>query len=136
MITPRSNHQPLVSLWIAPVFNQNDGRIARARAEIDQAARRYQALRQEIRLQVQESHTRYMGAWEEYTLWDRDVLSVLDRASDGCRTLLVAYFMEQRSYSEIAEEHGQPVGTVKSRLFRCLDAARVAVGGRGAARGE
>ena len=61
---------------------------------------------------------------------------VLDRASDGCRTLLVAYFMEQRSYAEIAEEHGQPVGTVKSRLFRCLDAARVAVSGRGAARGE
>ena len=61
---------------------------------------------------------------------------VLDRASGHCRELLVAYFMEQRSYAEIAEETGQPVGTVKSRLFRCLDAARVAVGGRGAARGE
>jgi RNA polymerase sigma factor (sigma-70 family) len=61
---------------------------------------------------------------------------VLDRASESCRGLLVAYFMEQRSYSEIAEETGQPVGTVKSRLFRCLDAARVAVGGRGASRDE
>ena len=61
---------------------------------------------------------------------------VLDRASESCRNLLVAYFMEQRNYAEIAEETGQPVGTVKSRVFRCLDAARVAVGGRGAARGE
>ena len=61
---------------------------------------------------------------------------VLDRASETCRGFLVAYFMEQRSYAEIAEEFGQPVGTVKSRIFRCLDAARVAVGGRGAARGE
>jgi len=61
---------------------------------------------------------------------------VLDRASDDCRALLVAYFMEQRNYAEIAEENGQPVGTVKSRLFRCLDAARVAIGGRGSARGE
>ena len=61
---------------------------------------------------------------------------VLDRATDSCRELLVAYFMEQRNYGEIAEETGQPVGTVKSRIFRCLDAARVAVGGRGSARGE
>lgn len=61
---------------------------------------------------------------------------VLDRASEGCRELLVAYFMEQRNYSEIAEENGQPVGTIKSRVFRCLDAARVAVGGRGASRGD
>ena len=61
---------------------------------------------------------------------------VLDRASAGCRELLVAYFMEQRNYLEIAEENGQPIGTIKSRIFRCLDSARVAVGGRGASRGD
>ena len=46
---------------------------------------------------------------------------VFDHASDECRRLLRAYFYEQRSYSEIASEAGIPIGTVKSRLARCLD---------------
>jgi len=60
---------------------------------------------------------------------------VLERAGETCRELLTAYFLDQQSYAEISEATGQPLGTLKSRLFRCLDGARVALAGRGAARG-
>ena len=60
---------------------------------------------------------------------DEDVISrqmarqVLDHASEGCRQLFRAYYYEQRNYEEIAAAQGLPVGTVKSRLARCLDSA-------------
>jgi RNA polymerase sigma factor (sigma-70 family) len=47
----------------------------------------------------------------------------LSRASDGCKALLARYFLEECSYEEIAAEMGLPVGTVKSRLHRCLQTA-------------
>jgi RNA polymerase sigma-70 factor, ECF subfamily len=56
---------------------------------------------------------------------------VLDAASDDCRGLIRAYFFEDRSYAEIATSMGIPLGTVKSRLFRCLEAAHRAVQGSG-----
>ncbi len=59
---------------------------------------------------------------------------VLDRASDECRALIRAYFFEQRSYAEIAASLGVPIGTVKSRLARCLEAVHRAIGGRRAGR--
>jgi RNA polymerase sigma factor (sigma-70 family) len=55
---------------------------------------------------------------------------VLELATDDCRRLIVAYFMEGRSYEEIATEHEAPIGTVKSRLFRCLEAAHRAISKR------
>jgi RNA polymerase sigma-70 factor (ECF subfamily) len=48
---------------------------------------------------------------------------VLELATDDCRRLIVAYFLEGRAYEEIAAERDVPIGTVKSRLFRCLEAA-------------
>lgn len=55
------------------------------------------------------------------------VRRVLDLASEECRRLFHAYFFEERSYNEIAEEQAVPVGTVKSRLFRCLETAHRSV---------
>lgn len=49
---------------------------------------------------------------------------ILEHCSDDCRQLLKAYFFEQRSYEEIAQQMGVPVGTVKSRLSRCLEKAQ------------
>jgi RNA polymerase sigma factor (sigma-70 family) len=48
---------------------------------------------------------------------------VIDLASDDCRELIRCYFFEDLSYGEIAMRRGIPVGTAKSRLFRCLEAA-------------
>jgi RNA polymerase sigma-70 factor (ECF subfamily) len=52
------------------------------------------------------------------------VRRVLDEASEDCRELMRAYFLEEKGYDEIAVEFSIPVGTVKSRLNRCLDCAR------------
>jgi DNA-directed RNA polymerase specialized sigma24 family protein len=45
----------------------------------------------------------------------------LELSSDECGGLIRAYFLEERTYGEIAQDSGNPVGTVKSRLFRCLE---------------
>jgi RNA polymerase sigma-70 factor (ECF subfamily) len=52
------------------------------------------------------------------------VRRVLDGASEECSLLMRLYFLEGKSYEEIAGELVVPVGTVKSRLSRCLDAAQ------------
>lgn len=60
----------------------------------------------------------------EQTVFYRQMArQVLDWSSDDCRELIRAYFFEQESYREIARQLQVPVGTVKSRLFRCLESA-------------
>jgi RNA polymerase sigma factor (sigma-70 family) len=54
----------------------------------------------------------------------------LARASQECRQLLRAYFIEELDYEEIARRSGVPSGTVKSRLMRCLESAHRALTGR------
>ena len=44
----------------------------------------------------------------------------LDMASPDCRRLFRDYFYKKHTYRELAEDMGVPVGTVNSRLFRCL----------------
>jgi RNA polymerase sigma factor (sigma-70 family) len=48
---------------------------------------------------------------------------ILDLSSKECRELFRLHFFEARSHQEIAAILDVPVGTVKSRLFRCLEAA-------------
>jgi RNA polymerase sigma factor (sigma-70 family) len=68
------------------------------------------------------------GPGAEESLHSRQLVRrVLSQASDGCRDLLLAYFYEQRSYAEISAALGVPVGTVKSRLVRCLEKAHRAI---------
>lgn len=51
------------------------------------------------------------------------VRHAMDAASKECRDLLRSYFLRDQTYAEIAAEKGLPVGTVKSRIFRCLKRA-------------
>jgi RNA polymerase sigma factor (sigma-70 family) len=61
---------------------------------------------------------------------------VLEQASGDCRRLFLEFFYERRTHDEIAAGLGVPVGTVKSRLSRCLDAShRMIHGGRGSRTG-
>ena len=60
----------------------------------------------------------------------------IDQATDGCRRLIQAYFFEQKGYAEISAAWGVPVGTVKSRLARCLDSLHRALGGGRSGRGR
>lgn len=52
-----------------PILNQNNGRIARAKAELEQATRQYETVRQTITLQVKEAYTQYRSAHEEFESW-------------------------------------------------------------------
>ena len=61
-----------------PIFNQNQGQIARAKAELEQAARQYTALRQNIILQVRQAYTRYVSKYEEFDLWSSDIIPSLE----------------------------------------------------------
>ena len=49
---------------------------------------------------------------------------VMGLASPDCRQLIGLYYLQSRSHLEIAAELGTPPGTVKSRLFRCLESVR------------
>jgi cobalt-zinc-cadmium efflux system outer membrane protein len=60
-----------------PIFNRSDGKIARAEAELEQAARQYEAIRQNIILQVQQAHTQYVSAHEQFQLWSSDIIPSL-----------------------------------------------------------
>lgn len=64
-----------------PVFNQNNGRIARAKAEMEQAARQYESARQSILLQVREAYTQYVAAHEEHDLWYGKIVPSLEQAA-------------------------------------------------------
>jgi cobalt-zinc-cadmium efflux system outer membrane protein len=61
-----------------PIFNQNQGQIARTKAELEQAARQYEALRQDIILQVRQAFTRYVSEYEEFELWSSDIIPSLE----------------------------------------------------------
>ncbi len=73
-----------------PVFNQNNGNIARAEAELEQAARQYQAVRQKIALQVQEAHTQYVSAYGQLELWRSDIVPSLDKAVERAQKSFAA----------------------------------------------
>jgi RNA polymerase sigma factor (sigma-70 family) len=55
------------------------------------------------------------------------VRRIFDQISDPCRELIRLYFLEDRNYEEIAGCLSLPAGTIKSRLFRCLQAAHKAL---------
>lgn len=59
---------------------------------------------------------------------------ILQAATPECRELILAYFFEQRDYEEIASSTNAPVGTVKSKLFRCLEGANRAMRRSGSTR--
>jgi cobalt-zinc-cadmium efflux system outer membrane protein len=60
-----------------PIFNQNQGQIARAKAQLEQATRQYRALRQDIILHVRQAYTRYVSAYEQFDLWNGEIIPSL-----------------------------------------------------------
>lgn len=66
---------------------------------------------------------------EELVLADRIVKMVLEKMPEGCRGLFYSLFYQELSHTEIAGRLGVPLGTVKSRLHRCLQRARELITG-------
>lgn len=73
-----------------PVLNQNNGGIARARAELEHAARQYEAVRQNIILQVRQAYTEYVSAHEEFELWNDHIVPSLEKAFEQTQKSLAA----------------------------------------------
>jgi cobalt-zinc-cadmium efflux system outer membrane protein len=68
-----------------PIFNQNGGKIAKAKAEFEQAAKQYEAVRQDVILEVKQAHTRYISAHEQFDLWSTEIIPSLEQALEQTR---------------------------------------------------
>jgi len=60
---------------------------------------------------------------EEAVVYRELAAHVLETAPEGCKQLFRMFFYEQLGYARIAQTLKMPVGTAKSRLFRCLKKA-------------
>lgn len=89
-----------------PIFNQNQGGIARARAELEQASRQYEAVRQNIILQVRQAYTRYVSAHEAFEVWDKHIVPSLEKAFAQTQESLAA---GEVSYSSVLEAEQKSV---------------------------
>lgn len=91
--------------------------------------------RRALRMEEPESQEAFSGPSHESRFIQRQLARrVLDLASRECRELMYLYFFEDRSYEEIAARLEVPSGTVKSRLFRCLQSVHQLLSRRGAPR--
>jgi len=72
-------YQPGIQMEL-PVLNRNQGRIARARAELEQASYNYVALRQRIANDVADAYSRYEQTYESYEIYNTNVLPSLQEA--------------------------------------------------------
>jgi len=68
-----------------PIFNQNQGAIARAEAAVERLRRRYAKLRDSAALEVRQAHTRLMQAQEGLSVWREQVVPRADEAVAAAR---------------------------------------------------
>ena len=83
-----------------PILNQNNGKVARAQAELEQAARQYVAVRHRLTLEVQEAYNRYILFHKEFELWSADIVPSLEKAVDQSQR---AYIVGEKSYLFVLE---------------------------------
>lgn len=63
-----------------PILNRNQGKIARANADLEQAAFQYTAVRQRVALDAANALDRYEQNWQSYIVWNTKVLPSLNEA--------------------------------------------------------
>src|SRR5207244_3205163 len=73
---------------VLPIFNQNQGRIARAKAEIELAMRAHAAARDRAALEVRQAHALYEQAKTDLERWQKQIRPAVERAE---RQALKAY---------------------------------------------
>ncbi len=78
-----------------PIFNRNQGGIARADAEVERAAWQYLAVQQRIAGEVQEAFNQYQQARESLTIWQTQVMS---QAAENARLSERAFNQGDQSY--------------------------------------
>ncbi|GJQ59498.1 MAG: cellobiose phosphorylase [Candidatus Scalindua sp.] len=57
-----------------PIFNRNNGKIARSHAQLEQAVKQYVAVKQDIALMVHKAYTNYLSAQETFKILRSDIL--------------------------------------------------------------
>ena len=83
-----------------PLLNRNQGKIARAKAEIEQASFQYVALRQRISLDITESFNRYEEMYKVYNVWKNQTIPSLEEA---VRLVQLSYERGDISYLPVLE---------------------------------
>jgi cobalt-zinc-cadmium efflux system outer membrane protein len=89
-----------------PIFNRNQGGIARADAEVERASWQYLNVRQRITAEVQESHNQYLQARETLAVWLNQVLPL---AEVNARLAHNAYNKGDQSYLSVLDATRQLV---------------------------
>lgn len=116
-----------------PIFNRNQGRISRVRAELEQASWQYLALRQTVGLDVREAYAQYEQATQSVALWQSSYLPSL---TDALRRSTNAFVNGDFPYVQVAEttrqllDARQRAAEARADQRRALARLRYAVGGR------
>ena len=83
-----------------PIFDRNQGGVSRAEAELEQAARRYVAVRHEIARQVRDAHAAFVQARDSLASWRDEIVPAL---SARRRVAERAQTVGQQSYLDVLE---------------------------------
>ena len=83
-----------------PIMNRNNGNVARAQAELEQAALQYVAVRHSLTLEVQEAYNHYVLVHKEFEIWHSDIVPSLEEAVDQAQK---AYIAGEESYLFVLE---------------------------------
>jgi len=105
---PRFRGDSSLSTWIYAI-TRNACRTARERA-----GPRMESLEEQAGLYEAEKHS--AGGWQTAPV--PDVAALLDSLPARYREVVALFYMQEKSYDEVASMLGLPVGTVKTYLFR------------------
>lgn len=116
-----------------PFLNRNQGRIARARGELEQASFQYYTVRQRIALEVTEAYNRYEQTYESYLLWNSSTLPILE---DAVRLVRLSYQRGDISYLPLLEAMRQLVAgklrkaEIEAELRRSISQINFSIGNK------
>ncbi len=83
-----------------PILNWNNGKISRAQAELEQAARQYMAVKHRIGREVLEAHTSYLAAQQALKILQVDIMPPAKTATKNAEE---AYSVGEISYLELLD---------------------------------
>lgn len=117
-----------------PIFNQNQGMIARAAAEVQRLSLQKRTLQDQVNLEVRESYARFAQARDDLNVWRAQILPALDEAValsrkaytggetslvqviDMNRQLLEAHIREAKAASDLRRARAELERAVGRRL--------------------
>lgn len=83
-----------------PIFNSNNGKVSRSKAQLEKAAKQYVAVKQDIAFKVREAYTNYLSAQDALKIFHFDILpSAVTAVSKADKR----YSVGEISYTEFLE---------------------------------